>query len=270
MFGPKSKSLVQLEHYLESRTPYRPGPAVGPGWIAASLVAAAGAVGGYAIHLNPEICVGLACGAAVLGLRFAFAKPSAPKSPADDLMEKAEQVAYKMREFSARRRLHLVLHPGVAATLNECAGFWQRIKISSDRKLWEDRGIEPHWLTARADWEAAADLGMAEALLLADRSMLLRPNRPRAEEVVEDLLDTYVFKRPTNNQDPLPVTFPALRELAEKLKTLAQEVESATRRLARTDKNEITADASKRLDQVLGELRSIHDAESELSQDLRA
>jgi hypothetical protein len=270
VFGPKTKTLVQLEHYLESRTPYRPKPSVGPGWIAGAGILSLAALITYPFyHAAPEICIGLACAAGIAGSRYAFAKKPLPESPTEELMANAEVVADKMRDFATKRRLHLVLHPGVAATLNECAVFWQRIKISSDRKLWEDRSIEPHWQTARADWEAAADLAMAEALLLADRSMLLRPTRPRAEEMVEDLLDTYVFKRPTHNEGPLPATFAPLRELAEKLKILANEVETTTRRLARSEKQEPTADASKRLDQVLGELRSIHEAESELGQDLR-
>jgi hypothetical protein len=51
---------------------------------------------------------------------------------------------------------------------------------------------------------------------------------------------------------------------------LAVEVEGATRRLAKTERSEPTADATRRLDEVLGELRSIHDAETELRQDLRS
>jgi hypothetical protein len=220
-------------------------------------------------HFPGDLAMLCGLAAVTFGVGAALAKPPRKSTSLDEVFQRAEGVAETLRQHSSRRRLHLVLHPGIATTLNECAGFWQRIQMASDRKLWEDAGVEPHWLAARADWEAAADLAMAQALLLTDSSINRATARPRVEEVVEDLLDTYVFKRPSQTNEPLPPAFEPLREIAEKLKTLADEVEAATRRLAGTERQAPTADAAKRLDEVLGELRSIHEAETELKQDLR-
>ncbi len=272
MFGPKTKTLVQLEHYLQSRTSYKPKSRVSPAWMAGAGVLAAGAVAANIFHMGAEWVVGCLCAAGIFASRFAFVKPAEPETPTDQLLSEAEVAAEKLKDMSTRRRLHLVLHPGVAAILNECAALWQRIQVASDKTLWQAANVEPHWLTARNDWLAASDLAMAEALVLTDKSILLRPNRHRAEEVVEDILDTYVFKRPAGNDLPLPATFQPLRELAEKMKILAEEVEASTRKLNQVqgEAKEPAADASTRLDQVLGELRSIHQAESELGQNLRA
>ncbi len=269
MFGPKAKSLTQLDHYLGARKPYRPPTFRRGEYLATALVGGAGAGFLTLIHAPVELSAIGAVVAAGFGVGAALAKPARRRSSVDEVFERAEAVAETLRQYSSRRRLHLVLHPGIATILNECAGFWQRIQMASDRKLWEDAGVEPHWLNARADWEAAADLAMAQALLLTDSSINRAPARPRVEEVVGDLLDTYVFNRPNQSSEPLPPAFEPLREIAEKLQALTVEVEGATRRLSDTTREAPTADAVKRLDEVLTELRSIHEAETELRQDLR-
>jgi hypothetical protein len=160
----------------------------------------------------------------------------------------------------------------VAITLNECAGFWRRIHAASEPKLWKGADLQPHWADTRAEWLEAADVAMAEALILADSSINERAPRARAEELIEDILDTYVFSKRSQQEQHLPPAFVPLRTLAEKLATLASEVEGAQTALSAAPlaPPPTPIEAGRRLDQVLGNLRSIRQAEEELQQDIRS
>jgi len=268
MFGPKSKSLVQLEHYLETRHELgQTAPKRAEYGIAA--IALAGAAGLTLLDHAPGIVlIALAGFAGMFGYGFLNAMKAKKPTAEDEIMSKADAVSFKLRELSARRRLHLALHPGIGAVLNECAGYWKQIHDLSNQRLWEDSQLSSQWTLARQEWVSAADYAMAEALLLAEPGLILRPHRPRPEEVVEDLLDTYVFQRPKGHDELLPATFQPLRELAEKMKTLAGEVRAAQTAMSSDRAAVGQPDATHRLDQVLSNLRSINEAEEELQKHL--
>jgi hypothetical protein len=227
-----------------------------------------GACSAFLLASHTSVLIGCAMAglAAVFGAGFLRARPTSSPNSSDRLLQAADKVAKQMRELSTRRRLHLVLHPGVSAVLDECAGFWRRIMTASDVKRWSDTSIQPHWQAARRDWIAAADLAMAEALTLAEAGMNFR--RPRPEEVVEDILDTYVFQRPKQSTEPLPGTYGQLRDLAETLKALAKEVEQVSVKARLTDGGGAAPNATHRLEEVLADLRSLETAEDELQRNL--
>jgi hypothetical protein len=269
MFGPRSKSFEQLEHYLEVRPnlrkemPNRPALGIGTAaFVGASVIA-------LMDHGPAVVLLAVAGMAGMFGYRFFSSMQIKPPTHEAEVMGEADNVARKLRELSARRRLHLVLHPGIGAVLDECAGYWKQIQDLSNSRVWQDARLSGQWTTARQEWLGAADFAMAEALLLAEPGLTLRPSRPRAEELVEDLLDTYVFQKGKGREDVLPVRFKPLRELAEKMSTLVTEVKAARDSMGTERVADPQPDATSRLDEVLSNLRSINEAEEELQRHLK-
>ncbi|HWD38537.1 MAG TPA: hypothetical protein VG944_06785 [Fimbriimonas sp.] len=260
--------MDQLEHYLASyKSPIKPQiskweyglPAL------ASLGVSALLFTEHAAAFVAGMCL---VGGVAFGYKAWTIPAKKPPSPHDELFARADEVVRKLQGLSQQRRIGQTMHPGVALTLNECAGFWRRILNVCENKMWSDAGVQPHWKHAREDWRTAADLGMAEALILADTAITLTPKKPRMEEVVQDVLETYVFPR-SRGGEPLPPSFEPLRELAEKLKLLASEVEKTTRRIAEDENVDAAPTASRRLEEVLGQLRAIQQAEEELHEEIR-
>jgi len=269
MFGPRSKSFEQLEHYLEVRKDLRK-PSVKRTELAVATVAlglaALISLNDHASYIALLLFTGLA---GIFGYQFFMSQRIKAPTREDEVLGKADEVALKLKELSVRRRLHLVLHPGIGAVLNECAVYWKRIQDLSNSRMWADAQLSDQWKLARQEWIHAADFAMAEALLLAEPGLTLRPSRPRPEELVEDLLDTYVFQRPKGRDEVLPANFQPLRDLAEKMRSLAEEVQTAQASIGSERSLTVEADAGERLDQVLSNLRSINEAEEELQKHLK-
>ena len=269
MFAPKSRQLTQFESYLATRRRFhRPKSAKLENGIAAL---GAGALSVFlelsAAHDAAFVAV-LAATCAFFGYKWFKSPPLPAPTPNDAVLEQADAVANKMAGLASSRQLHRSLHPGIAATLNECAGFWRRIEDVCRQKIWDEPEMGPHWKSAKDEWRSAADFAMAEALVLADGSLTMAASRSRAEEIVEDVLDTFVYKRPRASDEPLPTSFAPLRDLAEKLRAVTVEVEGAARRAAAEGPAGTAPDASRRLEDVLGKLRAIQQAEEELRQDV--
>ncbi len=137
---------------------------------------------------------------------------------------------------------------------------------ASQQRIWGQPEVANHWNVSRQDWTRAADLAMAEALILAEGSLTLRGPRSRAEEVVEDVLDTFGVIKSTGPSEPLPLQFRDLRELADKLQILSREVESICRTIESEPLQEPRPSASRRLEEVLGKMQALRQAEEELHQ----
>ena len=69
--------------------------------------------------------------------------------------------------------------------------------------------------------------------------------------------------------EPLSAAFQPARELAEKLKLLAAEIERATKEVAKDEMVGSEFSAGTALDMCLGEMRTIQTAEDELRQNLQ-
>jgi hypothetical protein len=154
----------------------------------------------------------------------------------------------------------------VLALLKESAGFWKRVVAVNQNRIWGLPEVVGHWSTSRQDWTRAADLAMAETMILAEESLTLRAPRSKAEEVIEEVLDIFGAKKTFVPSEPLPPQFRELRELADKLSILAREVESVLRGIESEPQHDSRGSASRRLEDVLGQMQALKRAEEELKQ----
>lgn len=184
------------------------------------------------------------------------------------LYKEAIEVAQTMVQSLNRRRLHRELNGSVAGMLEESARNWSRIVGALGNTFWTSENLPVHWAAVRDQSAQAANRGMAELLVLCKTSFLPNNRGPQWQEVVEDVLETYVTGPLKSPNDLLPVSFDQAREIAERLKLLAGEVERASREISKDDAVMEGFRSRSALDMALSDLRSIQEAETELRQNL--
>jgi hypothetical protein len=231
-----------------------------------TVLAAMAAIVSQVGHFSLEAVAVEAVGGALFGLGWWKSPPRPLVTPDQEILLRADQSAAVLWQLMRTRRLKGSLHPGVASVLNDCAGFWRRIVAASQLRIWGQPEIARHWNASRQDWTRAADLAMAEVLILAEGSLTLRSPRSKTEEFLEDVIDTFGIAKPRGDSQPLPVQFREIRDLAGKLQILSLEVESICRTIEAEPMQEPRPTASRRLDEVLGQMRALREAEAELHQ----
>jgi hypothetical protein len=96
------------------------------------------------------------------------------------------------------------------------------------------------------------------------------PTRSEWKDVMDDVIEKYVTGPPRPRGDQFPVVYDQARELAEKLKLIASEVERATEEVSRDETVDLGYRSAAALDLALHDLRTIREAEDELRQNLQA
>jgi hypothetical protein len=189
------------------------------------------------------------------------------KNPSPERLhqQEAEKICQTLTHSMQRRRLHREVDEGAAALLEEATRGYMRIINAFELPFWRDAQLPTHWRAVKEQSMLAADSAMDELLVLLKGC--IHPGRRRGglEEVVEDVMDGLQIKR-RKAGEVLPSTFEPARELAEKIGTLAGEVERATREVA-GDKaltGHFTSGAA--IDMALFELQTVQNAENELKQ----
>jgi hypothetical protein len=202
----------------------------------------------------------------VLGVQ-AFRKSRIKPPPVDMRAIEATQVAQSMSQMLTKRRLHRDLDQGSLILLEECARHWTRARTALEGPFWTAGDVPAHYQSVRLQALTALDKSMDE-VLLHYRAWIPDdvPNR-HALDYVDEALEQFTLKG-TKRADFIPPAFVPVREIAEKLRSLADEAERMAREV-RVDPEVAAQFAPGRsLDQTLGELRQIREAEEELRQNL--
>lgn len=182
------------------------------------------------------------------------------KIPNEDIrLKEAKVVAANLRQMITTRRFHRDLDPATVALLEDSARLWNRVRTALDHDFWNGAEVPPTYAVTRQQALRAADEGMADILLL------YKPNLPQKVEsrpvldYVAEAAENFGFTRPQPSGDIPPAYEPA-REVHAKLARLAEEAE----RIAAAGRRIIPNAPGQSLDVVLGELRALREAESEL------
>lgn len=203
--------------------------------------------------------------AAVLGIVSTRVKPPAAPTPEQELARRADGIASQLK--AQANRLHRALHPAVADTLDACAGYWLRIRSALDLPGWQGSDVPAHWTALRNEALLAANAAMDEALVHAGTTLNhVPPARPL--EQISDALEDVGFGPLVGDRrgyEPMPATFTPVRDLAERLRELAERCETASHQ-RRVEAPEPISPAFRRLDAALGEMRNLEEAEGELRQ----
>lgn len=204
----------------------------------------------------------------VLGLWWNDRQRNRPTTIEGRIHAEAREAGLQMHQFLHRRRLHKVLDPVAGELLEEAARQWVRTHEALQTPFWTDPSLPAHWQAARTHALSSADQTMDEILVILRSSF--RPQTKQGwHDVVEDVVETFFTGPKWKAPDGLPVGFQRARELADKLRSVAEEVERASSELTHEFQHSDYYSSDRALDMTLGELRSIRDAEDELRQNLQ-
>ncbi len=264
MFGPRTPRYPLLKAYLDARPTAPTLDAQSKTRVALGMASfLTFIVGASALDTLSIPAFGLVATGIGLGVYAWRRGKPLPPTLEEELSRRADEVTKKLKEHAY---LHRALHPAVAATLEECAGYWGRVVAALDDPRWNGEDAA-HWSRLREEALLAARLAMDEALVHAGTTLAqVPPARPL--DHVSDVLEDVGFGslvRDDRAHEPMPPSFRPVRDLAERLRELAVRCETAAVQRREESPEPISA-AFRHLDATLGEMRQLEEAEGELRQ----
>jgi len=176
--------------------------------------------------------------------------------------EEAIRVAQTMALMLSKRRLHRDLDTASLLLLDECAKQWLRAKTAFNASYWSSKLVPEHYGKLRESAVPTLDQSMDEVLLHYQEVLPDTVHDRHATDYVEEALENVVFGRGKTAHPP--AAFVPVREIADKLRTLADEAE----RIIRDSRSDTVLAPDllppSKLDQTLADLRAIREAEEEL------
>ncbi|HXH59927.1 MAG TPA: hypothetical protein VNI20_01065 [Fimbriimonadaceae bacterium] len=221
--------------------------------------------------------------ASVLGWYLIDRHVKKPKTPEEARRMEAWKVAGTLHTLGNQRRLHKVLDPTISQLLEACAYHYERIEAALKGEYWANENLPAHWRSVRSQSMEAADQAMEELLMLAAPCM----GEPQSDkgrvfkETVEDFFELDFanvlgglreiagsdWTRFAHRSPNAPAAFEAGRKIAERLKRLADEIESKTATVAQETGGPVQVDSAvESIDVVLSEISAVKEAEQELQQ----
>lgn len=194
------------------------------------------------------------------------------KANTDRLDAEAAEANQLLNEALKRGKLHRVAGEATTSLLEECARHWCRAKAALESPFWSSPNLPAHYRSVREQTSKAADRAMDEAVVLLHKE-LETPYREginsgmSVSELVEGVFGIQL-PDPSNRLAPLPFGYQSVRQLAEKLRDLADSVESLTLEVSKDPSVLSEFQAETALDLCINELQSIRQAETELRQNL--
>lgn len=180
-----------------------------------------------------------------------------------------EELHNQLKGYLDESRLDRHLDPICAALFEESSRHWIRISELFDGPDWNRSNLPSHYRMLRTESLAAADEAMEDLILMLQKGILKQPKRKDWMDVFNDCLEFLGSRRFDEGDVRYPAEYGPARTIAGKLAILAEEVESVAIQRA-TEATESAYSSPAAIDAILGELRAIKQAESELQEDLRA
>lgn len=188
---------------------------------------------------------------------------------------------YAFKDIKNKKKLHSWVDPVLLQLLEAAAYHYSRVRLVLEA---------PSWLTAsgsraqlRAQARQAADEAMLDLLVLVQPSIgkPLKDKKDDLEGIIEDFFELDIAEalsgiqrvassdwRDYAHQSPhAQAIFPSCRGLAERIKTLADELEQMPAPAEQLDPASLPpTQSAASLDYLLGELRAVKEAEQELGE----
>jgi hypothetical protein len=218
--------------------------------------------------------VAVLIGTAGLGSAFASVRTfKKAKTGIDRLDLEAAEANELLADALNHGKLQRIAYDSTTGLLETCARNWWRVRQALESPFWTGTSLPPHYKSVREQTGRAADRAMAEVVVML-RNELEVPyrsglaNRVTLSEVIEGVFGVQIPDMNSANA-PLPVSFQSVKQLANKLDDLANNVEALTLEVAKDPAVQSEFKADTALDMALSEMRSIRQAEDELRQNLR-
>lgn len=211
---------------------------------------------------------------------------SKPKNRDEEIIVQAIQKTDSLNKLITENKLVRWLDP-VAGQLLEAGAFhYARIHSCLDAPMWRSGDLPDHWRNLRSRAKEASERAMSELVILLG-GCTGEPSRSKEDDIkdmfsslaglnIVDALQGLGQVISTNSDDYVfqsaeaQIAFEPGRQIAERLKTLADEVEEASRQ-AHADTIEIPdiGTSLDSIDQLLGDFRAVRQAENELDESQR-
>jgi len=283
-----SKKLPLFSAYLQQAMDKHPAPEAGF-WGVSGCVAAPLALIGITLVLAKFMSTLLAVAiSTVIGVPVVFGLITwlakllyNPRTPEQERRARFRSILQKYHPPLSRKKLHREFDP-VAGQLMEAAAFhYNRIQTGLSTAAWTNPELPLHWRGVRVQILQSADEAMADAAMLCV-DCLGKPQKTRQtdlKEAFEDFVDLdwvealqglglavgadderYRYRSPH-----LSVVFQPTKDIAEKLKLLADEVEKRSGDLVRDAVRPMASGSTASIDAVLSEIQLLNEAETELN-----
>jgi len=274
LFEGNARDYPHLRAYLSETEKRRHGARQYPPFLRTPFLPFA--VGGLALLLGLAVAVPVAsqvflgCALALAGGYAGFAIWFAARNAKPigrDLQAETVETARTMHECLERRRLHRDIGEASMRLLEEASFQWVSLSRTLNGAGWSRSDLPEHFQRLREQALGAADAGMAEILELFRPALPSRVQSRPVSDFVEEAIEGFVFrgKRPP---DFLPPTYAPARELIDRMRTLADQMETVTGEVEHslTPEEAVSADAA--IERCLATLDEIQRAEQELRQGL--
>jgi hypothetical protein len=194
---------------------------------------------------------------------------SRPQTEEDQRRREAHDAIVFMNGALQRGKLHKRIDRAAAMLLDECSRHWLRVHTALSGTFWEDKDLSSHLKNIRDQSISAANRAMDDIIVMLTPVLEQRQKQTAGQEFFGDILENFLNLPVEGPIEPLPTTFLPARDIAQKLMLLADEVEETAQRAAQDASFREHFSSSTQIDQVLGELRAIKEAENELRQEIR-
>jgi hypothetical protein len=269
MANSRAKFLPNLREYVAQREISGPnrfgwGPPL-------FLIASIGIFAGLCsiLPFGWAVVAGL-CGVApvMLGTFAAIDKKlNSPRNVQEALAFDSKKIIDDLKQKAQDSKLHRFIDPPAAALLEESARNWLRIRDCLNGQAWQTRDLADHWKQVRENALAVSNSAMDDLLLHLKSSIRKQGKAETWESKFREFLEDVVGLQSSLDPGFVPPEFEPARQIGEKLRDLANQVENASKRLVEEAKT--GAGTAQSLDAVLSELKAIEVAETELNQHLR-
>jgi hypothetical protein len=287
----KSKRLPALTAFVQQVATHPPKPSLLPLWITLGVGAAVGLYFGLSAILGSPL-IALVATAAVgvpllaVGVNALHRLVSTPRTEREMRRQQLYETALIYYAATGRKKLHQELDPVAGQLLDLCAQFHQRIQLALEGPFWSSASEGSQWRAVAQQCRHAADEAMEEALLLG-AGCFGKPSKTRKEDLqdaLQDFLDLDFVdalqnlkgvaladsSRYAHHSPNLPIVFEPMKQIAQRLQSLAVEVERLSQEAAREGVSRSGLTASASIDLVLNEIRTLEQAEAELDQEQNA
>ena len=202
--------------------------------------------------------------------------------PREQRRREVFKTGHELRDLEIHRKLHRWMDPVALHLLEAGAYHWARIQSTLNGPQWGPRDLPTYWLQLKQQVAEAANDGMADLLLLT-RSCIGPPQKDRESDfkgVVDSFVDLDIADALQGLKQMAKADWTAYahqspqaqavsvhgRLIAERLQDLADDVEAKSSEIAVHSATSGGLQSLEALDGVLGELRTVRQAESELEQ----
>ncbi len=264
MIFNRPKLYPNLEEYLHTNKFKFTHTEVVLGWVAGAILTFATMVPAF-IVLNAARGAAVSVAAIAAGTWMILRAMRAARQRLPFAQQEGLQIRRQLKDAVENGSINHVIPASVGAVLDECVLGARRIELALSGHIWQDPALPAHWVSVRDNAMRAREASIDEVFALAGPHVS-ESGKNRPIRSLQDLMQRIAGTEEIPMM-PLPPSFRPALDIADRLRTVALELETASAEVAQESTLRGNMLATSRLDSVLGEIRGLQSAEEELHQD---